>query len=319
MLARTGPFSNAKVIDLLNKHFAPIYIVNQDYNKTTGSAPPEEKAEFERIRQETWSSTKSPVNETRFSPFIAASRDIALYVLDPDGKVVDALRLPEIGQTDKVFAFLESMVKRLKAPAGETLVAPKTLSVPPKDRSADSLTLHVVTRYLTADGQRCPCPTEFDPILDAKTMSNRIRAASQLPAEKWFVLSPAEWASFVGPPDAQLGTSWDLDSEVLSKLIHHFYPPSENNDLSRNRILHQSLRGTVISVQDKTMRIRLDGAMKLKHPFVRIIEDDLCAECGFVGYIDVDRASRRVDSLYMVSVKGTYTQENFGVAMRSVP
>jgi hypothetical protein len=102
-------------------------------------------------------------------------------------------------------------------------------------------------------------------------------------------------------------------------LIHHFYPPSENNDLSRNRILHQSLRGTVISVQDKTMRIRLDGAMKLKHPFVRIIEDDLCAECGFVGYIDVDRASRRVDSLYMVSVKGTYTQENFGVAMRSVP
>jgi hypothetical protein len=316
MLARTGPFSNTKVIALINEYFAPVYVVNQDYQKNGGTASADEKAEFNRIRKDAWAGKDT---ETRFSPFITASRDICIYIVASNGHVVDAIRLPEVGQTDKVHAFLEAMVTKLKLTAGKTLVTPKMLSVPPKDRPADSLTLHVTTRYLTPEGKRCACPSEFEPTVQDKTFANRIRAASQLPSEKWLVFNRSEWNSLLGPEDANVGTSWEINPEMLTKLYNHFYPPSENNELERNHIDNQSLTATLVSTQAGMTRVRLDGHLKLKHPFVRILEDELRAECSLVGYMDVDTVTKKIRSLRLASSKGTYTQENFGVAVRSVP
>jgi len=45
---RTGPFSNAEVIDRLNSLFIPIYAVNEDY-RAKDVVPKEEQAEYLRI------------------------------------------------------------------------------------------------------------------------------------------------------------------------------------------------------------------------------------------------------------------------------
>ena len=323
MLTRAGPLSNAKVITLLNNYFAPVYIVNADYNRKEGRVSPEEMREWERIRKETWGGVKAQSETVRFSSFASASRDICMYVLTPDGHAVDALRLPEVGQTDKVQAFLEAMIKKLNVPEGRRLLATRENAAPPRNRPPDSVTLHAVARYLNSEGKRCPCPSEFDPIGRdnwLNGMGNRIRAASQLPAEKYVTFSRPEWSTLLGPEDLELGTSWKLDRALTEKLVTHFYPPSENNDLSlAHEVQQQDLTAMVVSVQNGVARIRLDGTVKVKHQFTRILADNARADADLVGYVDVDLRSRRVKDLQMVSKKATYLNENFAVAVRYVP
>jgi hypothetical protein len=323
MLTRTGPLSNEQVIALLNHYFAPVYITNQDYYRKGGTAPPEEMREWERIRKETWGGEKAKEDSTRMASFASASRDICMYVLTPDGHAVDALRLPEVGQTDKVLAFLQAMIKKLKVSEGKRLLATKQNAAPPKERPANAVILHTLTRYLNNEGKRCPCPAEFDPISRdnwVNGMGNRIRAASQLPSENYLIFSRPEWSSLLGPGDYELGTSWKLGTGLTEKLVTHFYPPSENNDLTlAHEVQQQDFQATVVSVKDGVARVRLDGTVKVKHQFTRILVDNGRADATLVGYVDIDLASRQIKDLQMVSKKATYLNENFAVAVRYVP
>jgi hypothetical protein len=323
MLTRTGPLSNEKVIALLNNYFAPAYIVNADYARKGGTADPEDMREWERIRKETWSGVKAQSSTVRFSSFASASRDICMYVLTPDGHAVDALRLPEVGQTDKVLEFLQAMVKKFNVPEGKRLVATKQNAVPPRDRPADSLTLHTVTRYLDGEGKRCPCPKEFDPIGRdnwLNGMGNRIRAASQLPAENFLVFNRSEWSSLLGPANLEVGTSWSPDAALTEKLVTRFYPPSENNDLTlAHEVQQKDIKATVVSIADGVARVRLDGTVKVKHQFTRILVDNARADATLVGYMDLDLGSRKIKDLQLASKQATYLNENFAVAVHFVP
>ena len=48
---RGGSLSHAKVVELLNAYFVPVYTSNEDY-RDGGAAPPDERAELRRIQQE---------------------------------------------------------------------------------------------------------------------------------------------------------------------------------------------------------------------------------------------------------------------------
>ena len=39
-----------------------------------------------------------------------------------------------------------------------------------------------------------------------------------------------------------------IDREVATKLLTHFYPATENNDLSKNKFDRQSLKATVVAI-----------------------------------------------------------------------
>src|SRR5205085_12096948 len=96
-----------------------------------------------------------------------------------------------------------------------------------------------------------------------------------------------EWERLLPAPTAVVGDSRVIDKEVASKLLHHFYPPTENNDIRKNRIDTLTLRATVLARKDGVTRVRLDGRMKMKHPFYHK-DDDNVVDTGLVGYFDVE-------------------------------
>src|SRR5262245_2661734 len=242
---RASSLANAKIIALLNRYYVPVYISNEDYGRT-GSAPAEEKAERNRIWQE---AAKKGLS----------SGTVHVYILAPDGGVIDSLHVATASKVDETLALLQRNVDKLKTVAGEPLVAPAPQSACPK-AAADCLVLHLTERDLRRQGGDL---VPVQPRL-GETRSGNWGAFA---AEDWIVLARAEWSKLLPEKATAAGASWELDRDVTAKVLTHFYPSTENNNVSTNRIDEQSIKATVLSIQDGVVRARLDGHLKMKHSF----------------------------------------------------
>src|SRR5437899_1584006 len=134
---RTGPFSEEKVIGLLNKYFIPVYAVNEDYAKE-GPQPAEEKAEYQRIYRAALDA-KRPAGT------------VHVYLLSPDGKYFDSMHVAKAAEKANLAELLEKTVNELKIDGGKPVVKPAPQSTPPKAKD-DSLTLHLTARPLKGGG-----------------------------------------------------------------------------------------------------------------------------------------------------------------------
>ena len=116
------------------------------------------------------------------------------------------------------------------------------------------------------------------------------------------------------------GDSWDIDKGLASQLLTRFYPTTENNDLSTNRIDQQSLRATVVSIRDGLVHARIDGSLKMKHNSYPHRDDDNVVEAAIVGYLDFEQDKPRIQTLRLVTEKASYggPTRRFGVAVRSL-
>ena len=121
---RASSLANAKIIALLNRYYVPVYVSNEDYART-GSAAAEEKAERNRIWQE---AAKKGLS----------SGTVHVYILAPDGRVIDSLHVATASKVDQTLALLQRNVEKLKTAAGKPLVAPAPQSACPKT-AADCL------------------------------------------------------------------------------------------------------------------------------------------------------------------------------------
>ena len=90
-----------------------------------------------------------------------------------------------------------------------------------------------------------------------------------------------------------------------------------NKRLKRLKADEQSLKATVLSTQDGVVRARLDGRMKMKHPFYHR-DDDNFVEATIVGILDFE-PGKKIRSLQLATVNATYGRTAFGVVVRSVP
>jgi hypothetical protein len=205
---------------------------------------------------------------------------------------------------------LERTVEKLKLAEGQPLVKPAVQSVAPK-AEAGSLVLHLTARTLTRKGD------EWVPVKPTlgETRSSGWGAYA---AEDWIVFTKDDCAKLLPDGDATAGKSWDLDRELSAKVLTHFYPSTENNNVAKNRIEEQQLRGTVLSVKDGVVRARLDGGLKMKHTFYHK-DDDNSVDATIVGILDYDAATKTVRSLQLATEKATYGRTTFGVVVRSEP
>src|SRR5713226_1147065 len=225
---RTGPFSEEKVISLLNKYFIPVYAVNEGYAKD-GTQPGEEKAEYQRIYRAALDA-KRPAGT------------VHVYLLSPDGKYFDSMHVAKAAEKGNLAELLEKTVKDLKVEGGKPVVKPVPQSTPPK-ATEGAVVLHLTARPLKGGGS-------WGGI-----------------SENWIVLSADEVKKTLPAGKVEKGTKWELDKDVAAKLLKPFYPVTENNDLSTNRIDRQELTATVLSVEDGVARAKIEGALKMKHTF----------------------------------------------------
>src|SRR5438034_6008196 len=275
---RAGPLSNTRVISLLNRFFVPVYAANEDY-RDGGVHPAEEKAEYNRIFKEAHAAKLSVGT-------------VHVYILSPGGHPIDSLHVATAAKTDRLIDLLERTVEKLNVREGKAVVSPVAQSAPPKCAS-DSLVLHLTSRSLDGRG-----------------------AWSDFPVEDWIVLGRDEWEKLLPRSPVQVGDSWEVDKKISAKLLTHFYPPTENNDVSKNLFERQSLKATVVSVHNGAARARIDGGMKMRHSFYHK-EDGKVVEATVVGFIDFEPSSRNIRSFQLVTEQATYGGGTFGVAVRS--
>jgi hypothetical protein len=293
---RAGPLSNEKVIDLLNHYYIPVSVSHNEYVKKGSTVPAEERAEKQRIIRESWSDPRAPI--------IRAGED-ATYLLGPDGHVVETLFPPTSIKTEPLIAFLERNIKKLNVRRGETLVPPAAHEVAPRVRP-DEVLLHLTARYLPASA-----------------------GWGRLPAEDWITLRAEQWQKLLAPANARVGQQWAIDTVVAAYLLKYVYPPTANTDLNRNILDEMQVQATVVSVRDGVARVRIDGKMKMKHPYfttgagpaseVQARDADYVVRANLIGYLDTDLMNQRLRSVRIVTDKGTYAKADFGAALRSVP
>jgi hypothetical protein len=314
---RASSLSNAKVIDLLNRYFVPV-TVDGVYVQFNDSVPAEEKAAYRDVFSKLHALNKD--NRKLGKPDLSVG-SVHAYVLAPDGKPLDSLHVAE-AKPEQVAKMLQRAIDTLKTPAGKPLVEPCPQSAPPK-ADADALVLHLTARYLVARGQagaRKDVDDDFVP-LQPTLGEERSGQWSALPSEDWIVLKKAEWTKLLPAGKVDAGTSWDLDKDIAGQILARFYPTTENNDLSNNRIDRQALKATVVSAKDGKLRARIEGELKMKHAFYPGREDNNFVEATVLGYMDFDVTASRISALRLITDRATYGEDTrrFGVALRSLP
>src|SRR6266571_1604103 len=107
---RAGPLSNRHVIDLLNRSFVSVYVMNEEY-LGNGSAPAGERNELQRIQHEGYAKKLSVGT-------------VHAYVLTPDGHTNDSLHVASAADSSKTFAMLQRAVAQFKPVPGRPVVPP---------------------------------------------------------------------------------------------------------------------------------------------------------------------------------------------------
>ncbi len=295
---RAGPLSDAKVIELLNAYFVPVYVSNDEV-PGDADAVKAEKAERDRVLRAFLSAHMS-------------AGSVHVYVLTPDGKPVGSIHVAHAGDKDpdtgktRTQLLLEKAVAELKPEKGRPVVKPAAQSVAPK-APADALVLHLTARKLAGKG-----------------------SWNQFPAEDWIVLEPAPWRQLLPAGDVKVGSSWEVGKEAAAPILTRFFPQTEvctakeSQLLSatgayKHRLEEGSLKGTVIAVEKGVVRARLDGRSKVLHEFYPNRRNPpTVSTADVVGYLEFDAAARQVRRLRLVTDGGKFETVGLGVAVRSV-
>jgi hypothetical protein len=230
---RAGPLSDAKVIDLLNYYYVPIYISTDDFEEKSGQAPAAEKKEFVRL----------------FGDINEAKKGMG-YVLTPEEKLIETFVSSPAVTPEQVSAFLENGIKKLALKRGETL-GKVTPQAPPPQAEADHMVLHLTARFLPSGAGWARMPAEDYLVLGRADWKSLLAPAQSKVGDSWDIDSalvkyllvhfyppilnfyytknvidrPAMKATVVAVTDGVARVR--LDSEL--KMKHTFVPDKDDN------------------------------------------------------------------------------------------
>lgn len=210
-------------------------------------------------------------------------------MLTPDGHTYDVVPTATAGMT---LAMLEGVVAKLKPQPGKPVVQPGPQSVPPP-APPDAVILHLVSR------------------------GDDRESWGQFPAENWIVLTREEWSRLLPRGDVTSGQTWALDQEISGKILTYFYPQTENNNTSIDRIERQWLTGKALTVKGGVVTARVDGFVRMQHVFYPGRKDAQPLLAEVVGVMTF--AAGRSPSLQLVTTKAVHGTRPFKVAVETVP
>jgi hypothetical protein len=276
---RAGPLSSPRVIDLLNARFVPVFAVNEDYRKE-GSAPAEEKALYERVYREALEKGLS-------------AGTVHAYIIEPGGHVIDSLHVAEAARTERLLAMLECATAGRPTPAtAAPLVKPRSLSVAPA-AAPGSVVLH-----LTARGHG--------------------NSWDGFPSENWIVLGPEERAGLLPRGKVTAGKQWQIRDDVATAILTHFYPQTENNDVTTHRFEQKRLSGCVVAAENGVARARIEGELRMSHRFYPGKEDKNVVTATVIGSLEFEPARAIVRRFLLVTDQATYGSGGLEVAVRAI-
>jgi hypothetical protein len=296
---RAGPLADPQVIELLNHYFVPVYTSN-DFVPGNADFANKERAERDRV----------------YRAFLDASLSagsVHVYVLSPAAEPLGSIHVAHAVERDAASGkhatqlLLEKTIHDLKLHRGESLISPRPQSGRPQ-APADALILHLTARKLGENG-----------------------SWNQFPAEDWIVLRSTEWKKLLPPQPARPGDSWNVDAEASAPILTRFFPQTECCTASdsellsatghyKHRLEEQSLKGTVLGLEQGKLLVRFDGHSKVLHQFYPNHDyPPTVATAEVIGYLVVDSATGKIESLRLVTDHGKFDKTGMAVVVESVP
>jgi hypothetical protein len=214
---------------------------------------------------------------------------VRAYVLTPDGHTYDVVPTATSGI---MLAMLGGVVDRLKPQPGKPVVPPAPQSAPPP-APPGAVTLHLISR------------------------GDDRGSWGQFPAENWIVLKPEEWLKLLPTGGVTSGQTWELDRDVSARVLTYFYPQTENNNASIDRIEKQWLNAKALTVKDGMVTARVDGFVRMQHVFYPGRKDAQPLWADIVGVMTF--APGKAPSLQLVTTRAVHGTRPFKVAVESVP
>jgi hypothetical protein len=204
---------------------------------------------------------------------------VHVYILNPDGKLIDSMHVAQAAKPKVLTAMLQKNVAELKLRPSAPVAKVQPQSAPPACEE-DSLLLHLVSRSVDGRG-----------------------AWTDFPVENWIVLTADDQKALLADPP---------DPAVLKKILTHFYPATENNNVSKNRF--ESLSA---AIKRFGPRAQLSGSFKMAHSFYHK-DDGKAVEADFIGFADFDAATGKIAKLQLTTRDARYNGGKFAVAVRSI-
>jgi hypothetical protein len=214
---------------------------------------------------------------------------VSAYVLSADGHPYYIV--PSGGATETL-GTLGQAVGQFKPTPGKPVVSLSHQSAPAPAPDG-AITLHLVSR------------------------GNDRGSWGQFPAENWIVLTREDWSKLLPTGDVNPGQWWELDRGVGARILTYFYPQTENNDASTDRIEKHLLIARALTVKDGVVTARIDGYVMMHHVFYPGRNDAQPLGAEVVGVMTF--APGKPPSLELATTKAAHGQRGFTVAVRTVP
>ena len=209
------------------------------------------------------------------------------YVLTPDGHPHVVVPTQTSGTT---LATLGRAVEEFKPKPGPPVVMPGPQSRPPS-APAGCITLHLTSR------------------------GDDRGSWGAVPAENWIVLTEEDWSKLLPATAAIPGQVWELDRDVTARILTYFYPQTENNNASIERIEDQRLTAKALTVKDGVVTARVDGFVTMQHVFYPGRKDAQPLRAEVVGLLTFEPG--KPPALQLATTKAVHGTRPFKVAVRT--
>ena len=217
---RVGPFSQKQTIDFIHTHFVPIFLSNEAYK--SGKFGADERDLLVKIRR-----------KAKSKGMRAGS--VQVYLLSPDGEVVDVLPVAKASQRGELLTFLRKAAEDHKLQAGPRLITTRSNATNPTTTDSQ-LAVHLAAQY---------------------------KPRQKIMVEDWILLEPHEWQVFFPPSKGD--RNWTIDDRVTRKLLVRLYPYALNWNHDLDQVKIAQLDASVISQTDQETIVGLRGKLEMTH------------------------------------------------------
>jgi hypothetical protein len=265
---RVSSLSNDRIIELVSKHFVPVWISRDRYQLD------------EPTREERLLLGKIDLDRRQRK---LESGAVCVYIARANGQVLATLPVQRAHKPELLAPFLEKIIKdgKLSSRKHKDVAASKA---PPKAQPKPS----------TPGGRLFIVLSRFD--TPGPNRGNS-RDVVELTAE--------EWASFLPPAKAKVGKSWSIKDLVASKLLRDTYPPLPFWSSKQVKVSTAQIKATLVERNDKESRLRLEGKVELIYP-VRGRADDGRVTAKVVGLATLGSKDTTLQTLLLTSDEGRY-------------
>ncbi len=214
-----------------------------------------------------------------------SSGTVHVYLLTPDGDVFNSLHVANAANKDNLRTALGKAIGERKLTAGKPVIPPAPQSASPKC-AANDVVLHIVARGSGHGSWR------------------------EVPGENWVLLSKQEQAAF----DDKAGA--EIPADIARKILTYFYPQTENNNATPDRIEEATLRKHLEKSADGVTAFSLEGNVRLKHAFYPRKPDEREVVAPVLGWVEYDKRQKKIVSFRMATDGALYGKEPIDVVVK---